>query len=214
MAYNVGMKIFALDFSTEQASLALLEDGAVIARLGFQAGFRNSQTLFPTVRQLLEEAHWSWDDVEAFAVGRGPGSYTGLRVAMTAAQGWALPGDKPVWAVSSAAAAAAEWLAGNMQAPAVVVWGPSRKGQLWAGRFMRGAEGRVEQTDSWQLMPEAEKGSIWMDTPWMNDTCRPTAEWVGRLFFAGQPGEDTVPVYLHEAVAIAPRFDAEGRPIT
>ena len=101
------MKLLALEFSTAAASLALLEYGAVIASLAVDASSRRSQGLFDAVAVLLSRAGWTLADVDAFAVGRGPGSYTGLRVSITATRAWALPAGKPVWTVSSGAALAA-----------------------------------------------------------------------------------------------------------
>ena len=84
------MKLLALEFSTDNASLALLADGAVVAAQPVDAGQRRSQGLFDAAADLLRGAGWTFAGVEAFAVGRGPGSYTGLRVSLTAANGWAL----------------------------------------------------------------------------------------------------------------------------
>ena len=80
------MKLLALEFSTDAASLALLEDGVVIASLAVDASQRRSQGLLDAVAGLLLRAGWTLNDVGMFAVGRGPGSYTGLRVSLTAAR--------------------------------------------------------------------------------------------------------------------------------
>ena len=85
------MKLLALEFSTATASLALLDGGAVVAAAAVDAGHRRSQGLFAAAEGLLHGAGCTFADVGAFAVGRGPGSYTGLRVSLTAARGWALP---------------------------------------------------------------------------------------------------------------------------
>lgn len=207
------MKILALEFSTDAGSLALLEDGAVAASLPVDAGQRRSQGLFGAAEKLLNGAGWTWRDVDAFAVGRGPGSYTGLRVSLTAARGWALPAGKPVWTVGSGAALAAELFAERPDAAQVVVSGEARRGTIWAGRFARGAGGGVRQVGDFRLWPVAARGAEWADAHWAEPGRAPQAEWVGRLFFAGQPGEELQPIYLHPAVVAAPRFDAEGKPL-
>jgi tRNA threonylcarbamoyladenosine biosynthesis protein TsaB len=207
------MNVLALEFSTDAGSLALLRDGSVVASVALDAGMRRSQRIFDAVTDLLAGAGTSLAEVDAFAVGRGPGSYTGLRVSLTAANGWALPAGKPVWTVSSGAALAAEILATQPDRSSVVVWGDARRGQLWAGRFERGDLGAPRQTEDWQLLPMASQGSAWPEAYWVEPEQRPKAEWVGRLFFAGGDSEELQPVYLNPAVAIAPRFDQNGKPI-
>ena len=207
------MKIMALEFSTERGSLALLADGAVVAAAAVEAGARRSQELFPAAAQLLAGAGWTFADLGAFAVGRGPGSYTGLRVSLTAAHGWALPDAKPVWTVASGAALAAELFAERPELADVVAWGDARRGTIWAGRFARDAQRRVRQTGDWQLLPADARGHAWPDAHWIAPDRAPRAEWVGKLFFAGGAGEERQPIYLHPAVVAAPRFDAAGRPL-
>ena len=201
------MKLLALEFSTETASLALLDGGAVAAVAAVDAGHRRSQGLFAAAEGLLRGAGWTFADVGAFAVGRGPGSYTGLRVSLTAARGWALPERKPVWTVSSGAALAAEIFAEQPEIPRVVVAGDARRGTIWAGLFARAAG----QVGDWKLLPSAARGQEWPGALWAEPARAPKAEWVGRLFFAGGASEELQPIYLHPAVMAAPRFDADGQ---
>lgn len=207
------MKTLALDFSTERGSLALLADGAVAAVAAVDAGGRRSQELFAAAADLLAAAGWTFADLGAFAVGRGPGAYVGLRVSLTAANGWALPDDKPVWTVSSGAALAAELFAERPELAAVVAWGDARRGLVWAGRFARDPKSLVRQTGAWQLLPAAARGREWPEAHWIAPDRAPKAEWVGRLFFAGAAGEERQPIYLHPPVVAAPRFGADGKPL-
>ena len=207
------MKLLAMDFSTEAASLALLEDGATRAAATVDAGHRRSQAIFEEAAALLGGAGWRMEDVDAFAAGRGPGSYAGLRVSLTAMQGWALPGGRTIWTVDSAAARAAEIFAGRSDLGRVVAWGTARRGTLWAGLFERGDGVCVRQAGEWKLMPEGERGRDWGGEEWDEAGQTAKAEWVGRLFFAGGASEEIQPIYLHPAVVAAPRFDAEGKPL-
>ena len=207
------MKLLALEFSTEAASLALMENGVRVASLAVDAGYRRSQGIFDAVETVLKGAGWRLADVEAFAVGRGPGSYTGLRVSLTAANGWALPEKKAVWTVSSGAALAAEMLAEQPESSRVVAWGDARRGTIWAGLFERGPGGSVQQVGDWNLLPSEARATEWPEAMWAAPGRAPQAEWVGRLFFAGGPSEELQPIYLHPAVVAAPRFDAEGKPL-
>ena len=207
------MKLLALEFSAEAASLALLENGAMAASAAVDAGQRRSQGLFDAAAALLSGAGCAFADLGAFAVGRGPGSYTGLRVSLTAANGWALPENKPVWTVSSGAALAAEIFAARPELAQVVVSGDARRGTIWAGRFERDARRIVRQVGDWKLLPADARGQEWPDAHWGEAERAPKAEWVGKLFCAGGASEERQPIYLHPAVVAAPRFDAEGRPL-
>ena len=207
------MKVLALEFSTAAASLALLEDGRPAAVLPVDANQRRSQGLFDAAENLLRGAGWKFADLDAFAVGRGPGAYTGLRVSLTAARGWALPADKPVWTVSSGAALAAEVFAERPEISRFVAWGDARRGLIWAGLFERAAGQLVRQTGAWKLLPAEARGREWPEACWAEADRVPRAEWVGKLFFAGGASEELQPIYLHPAVTAAPRFDAEGKPI-
>ena len=201
------MKLLALEFSTATASLALLDDGALAASAAVEAGQRRSQGLFAAAAELLRGAAWTFADVGAFAVGRGPGSYTGLRVSLTAANGWALPANKPVWTVSSGAALAAETFAERPDVSQVAVAGDARRGTIWAGLFERHAG----QVGAWKLLPAAARGAEWPGAHWVDPARVPQADWVGRLFFAGGASEERQPIYLQPAVIAAPRFDAAGQ---
>lgn len=207
------MKLLAVEGSASRVSLALFEGGRLAGGRELVADRRNSQALFDAAADLVAGAGWSFGDIEVFAAGRGPGSYMGLRMSLTAARGWALPRGRTVWAVSSAAALAAEVLSERPEREQVLVWGPSRKGIVWAGCFERDGMTRVRQIGGWQLLAEGELDKAWPGVAWVEPGRAPGAEWVGRLFLAGQAGEALEPIYLHPAVAIPPRFDAEGRPL-
>lgn len=207
------MKVLAIDGSTERASLALLSAGEVVATEAVAVGHRRSQGLFDGAQRLLSRTGWTLDDVEAFAVGRGPGTYTGLRVSLTAAQGWALPGRKPVWTVSSAAALAAELFSEQLTWEQVVISGSARRDTIWAAVFERQTGLSVRRVSEWTLLPMEARGGEWPELPWGDPQRVPQAEWVGRLYGTGLASEECQPIYLHPAVAIAPRFEADGQPV-
>jgi tRNA threonylcarbamoyladenosine biosynthesis protein TsaB len=99
-------RCLAIETATERASIALSAAGAV--RVHALAASRNSsRDLYQAIRRLLEECEFELADLDCIAVGQGPGSFTGVRVAISATQGLAYSLDKPVCAVSSLAAQAA-----------------------------------------------------------------------------------------------------------
>jgi len=81
--------LLALDTSTAWASVALFDGRAVLAEETWHAQRRHGDALFPAIERILASAHASLTDVDRIAVATGPGSFTGLRVAIAAAQGLA-----------------------------------------------------------------------------------------------------------------------------
>lgn len=94
------MKILALETATEACSVAVYNDGNVIERFEI-APRRHAELTLPWAEQLLAEAGLKKSQLDAIAVGRGPGAFTGVRLAIAIAQGIALALDKPVVPVST-----------------------------------------------------------------------------------------------------------------
>jgi len=99
------MKILALDAATEACSVALLHNDEVQERFEL-APREHAQLLLPMARELLAQANLQFADLDAIAVGRGPGAFTGIRIAMSMAQGLALGAGLPLVPVSDLAALA------------------------------------------------------------------------------------------------------------
>lgn len=80
------MKTLVMDTAWKNLVLALFEDGQLVAGFSRQAFKRQSETLFVELKKLLEQAGWKLRDLDEVVITDGPGSYTGLRIAMTAAK--------------------------------------------------------------------------------------------------------------------------------
>ncbi|MGN1002813.1 MAG: tRNA (adenosine(37)-N6)-threonylcarbamoyltransferase complex dimerization subunit type 1 TsaB [Oscillospiraceae bacterium] len=95
------MKILALESSAKAASAALCQDGKLLAQSYQNAGLTHSVTLLPMAEELLKNAGLSLADVDAVAVAHGPGSFTGVRIGVSAAKGLCWGADKPAIGVST-----------------------------------------------------------------------------------------------------------------
>ncbi|HET7307879.1 MAG TPA: tRNA (adenosine(37)-N6)-threonylcarbamoyltransferase complex dimerization subunit type 1 TsaB [Gammaproteobacteria bacterium] len=99
------MKLLAIDTATELCSVALYRDGAIDGRAVSEAR-AHADNVLPMVAELLAQAGLALAQLDGIAFGRGPGGFTGLRVAAAVTQGLALGADLPIVAVSDLAALA------------------------------------------------------------------------------------------------------------
>ncbi len=145
------MRLLALETATEACSVALWVDGAVIERHEL-APRRHAELVLPMVDAVLAEGGISRRALDAIAVGRGPGAFTGVRLAIAVAQGLALALDRPVVPVSTLAALA---LAAAQDAGAAPILAAidARMGEVYAGCFRADAQGLVEPIAAELLAP-------------------------------------------------------------
>lgn len=95
------MKLLALESSAKAASCAVLSDGEPVASAWQATGLTHSRTLLPMAADLLKNSGLSLADMDAVAVAAGPGSFTGLRIGISAAKGLAWGAEKPCLGVST-----------------------------------------------------------------------------------------------------------------
>ena len=99
-------KILNIETATNICSVCLSENGQVLALAENHEGFSHASTLTILIQKCLEEVGWKLDDLDAVALSQGPGSYTGLRIGVSAAKGICYALDKPLIAVDTLAALA------------------------------------------------------------------------------------------------------------
>lgn len=134
------MKLLAFETATEACSVALWLDGEVIERYEI-APRRHAELALPWADALLADAGIARSSLDAIAVGRGPGAFTGVRLAVAIAQGIALGLDRPVVAISTLAALALPAARGAPGA-SVLAAIDARMNELYVGAFgLRGTPG-------------------------------------------------------------------------
>ena len=93
--------ILAFETSAKAASVALLENGVLLAESFQNTGLTHSQTLLSMAENMLAACGRTVEDVTAVAVAAGPGSFTGVRIGVAAAKGFAWGRDLPCYGVST-----------------------------------------------------------------------------------------------------------------
>ena len=95
------MLILAFETTAKAGSVALLEDGKLLAESYQNTGLTHSQTLMVMAEDMLKASGKTMADVSAVAVAEGPGSFTGVRIGVAAAKGLAWGGELPCYGVST-----------------------------------------------------------------------------------------------------------------
>ena len=192
--------LLAIDTSTAQGSVALAEKNGTAVTVRetlLDDGWQHGRLLISAVDALLREAGRRLDDVDAFACGIGPGSYTGTRIGVIAAKTLAWSRGKPLYGVSSLAALALSFAETQPQTPArVVVMQDARRDEIYTGVYTFGADGLPQAAAADTALnpaaaaalvtPEAQVagGGAWRKYP----EVFPAPEVTGRFTeFAGRP---------------------------
>jgi tRNA threonylcarbamoyladenosine biosynthesis protein TsaB len=142
--------ILALDTSSPAGSLAILRDEKVIGVVSTWAVETYSARMFRHLEFLLRELSLEMKQFDLFAVAAGPGSFTGLRVGLTAAKGWAEVYKKPVAGVSGLEAIAAQ---AHSTAPLLIPILDARRGQIYLGFYRRGENGLALEGEECVMTP-------------------------------------------------------------
>ena len=127
------MKLLAFETATEACSVALSVDGEVVERFEV-APRRHAELALPWADALLADAGLARSQLDAIAVGRGPGAFTGVRLAIAIAQGVALGLDRPLVPISTLAALALPAARANPGAPVLAAI-DARMGELYVAGY-------------------------------------------------------------------------------
>lgn len=136
------MKLLAVETSTEACSAALFIDGVVTERYELAPKI-HTQLILPMIDSLMTVANLKPQQLNALAFSRGPGSFTGVRIATGVIQGIALGADLPVVPVSTLAAIAQDFFDNHEDNVAFVAM-DARMGEIFWGVYQRNALGYAE----------------------------------------------------------------------
>ncbi|MDD5273266.1 MAG: tRNA (adenosine(37)-N6)-threonylcarbamoyltransferase complex dimerization subunit type 1 TsaB [Methylovulum sp.] len=221
------MKLLAVETATDACSAALSVNGVIHERYAL-ASKEHTQLILPMVDELMKEAGLQPADLDGLAFGRGPGSFTGVRIATGIMQGLALGLDLQVMPVSTLAAIAQDYFDQHDVNVAFVAM-DARMGEIFWGVYQRDADGfaqligeevvtppeLIEFPDlfgvglgtGWGVYAPVLLGQLSEQVSHYETTPLPRARAIaslGKRGFAKQqalPVERAMPVYLRDKVA-------------
>jgi tRNA threonylcarbamoyladenosine biosynthesis protein TsaB len=233
LAYTASMTdvtLLAFDTSGASLSVALVHRGVPVAERDEPGGARASARLIPAALELLSAAGLQPREVDAFAFGRGPGAFTGLRTACSVAQGLAFGAGRPVLAIDSLQIVAEMARAAGDVDVSNPLWVAvdARMDEIYAASYLRGAAGwqALEAPALYTLpalnerlrseAPQQAVGNalaafgerLWLDASARHEPSGSRAAALGRLaleaWCRGEtlPPEQALPLYLRDKVAL------------
>jgi tRNA threonylcarbamoyladenosine biosynthesis protein TsaB len=202
------MTILALEFSSAQRSVALARDGRVLADAS-ETGGRGTNA-FGLIEKVLAAAKIGRAEIECLAVGLGPGSYTGIRVALAIAQGWQVAAGVKLLGTSSVDCLAAQAQAAQWFGPVNVVI-DAQRGEFYRATYLVAANevgetGPLKIVTATEVESRAAAGEILTGpeiTRWFpaGKILFPQARMLATLAANRgdfTPGELLAPIYLRE----------------
>ncbi len=198
------MKTLVLDTAWKNMLVGLYEDGRLVAGSSQEAFKKQSEILFVELKKQLEQAGWKLQDVDEVIITDGPGSYTGLRIAMTAAKILGTQGKIKVRTLSTL-----QLYAGADPCANVIL--DARGGRVYAGCIENGKEVwkgilPLEQVDEFLA---AHPGTLYGEGELIGKSAKPTDFLASAqaLIDLARPVEDVdtlVPVYMKESARYLP----------
>lgn len=218
------MKILAIDTATERCSAALLVDGHTLER-SQETPRGHADLILPMVDSVLQESGLRLQDLDGLAYGRGPGAFTGVRIAVSVAQGLAL-GARLLTVGISDLAAVARQVADQSTSPdqSILICMDARMGEVYWARFRRTDAGAMALESEEKVSPPdavvAGDSTIFAGTGFkaypqlatarhgvvIHDSVLPRAREIAALAGIelragrGQPAASAAPVYLRDQV--------------
>lgn len=130
------MRVLAIEASTTSGGIAIVEDQMVRGSVSFTTATLYSQRLLPSLEWLMARCALNLEDLSGIAVSIGPGSYTGLRIGLSAAKGLAYAAGLPLVGIGTMEALACRASSSGMAGLPVCALLDARQGGVFAGLFM------------------------------------------------------------------------------
>lgn len=200
--------IVGLDIATSAAhACLLLPDGQRLCASS-DSGTQHSHTVLPLLTGLLQQADLSWNDIKLLALGQGPGSFTGLRIAAASLAGINASLQLPMWGISSLAITSMQCAQTDGE---VWVLEDARVGEVFAGCYQQGKALQADQCCTLATLPHNKPlhyvcsseldvpDETWHKLPMLRTRAEAMADWI--CFHAQQVNPEGLetsinPVYL------------------
>jgi tRNA threonylcarbamoyladenosine biosynthesis protein TsaB len=153
--------ILALETGTTCGSLALVTEGRTLAEFSLNTSTTHSRRLLSGIDWLLAQCEVSWPQIAAIAVSLGPGSFTGLRVALSTAKGLCMAAEKPLLGVSTLAGLAGQFPFSSLPICPVV---DARKKEIYTALYRCNQQGVPEETTA-PMVIKPERLQEFITTP-------------------------------------------------
>ncbi len=203
------MTILAVEFSSDQRSVAIARGGTVLARAE-ESGGRTAHA-FALIERTLTEAKLERDAIECIAVGLGPGSYAGIRASIALAQGWQMATGVRLLGISTVEAMAAQAAAMGMTGRITIAIDAQRNEfytatyQLASGSFQVVSPLHIASQDAVKASAGDSRLIVWPELHGRfpgSEVMPPDASSLCRLAATRTdfiPGSELAPIYLREA---------------
>lgn len=157
------MRLLAIETSSDACSVAL-QDGEVIREQHRVEPREHTRILLPMIRHLLDESGLTAKDLDAVVLGNGPGSFIGMRISASVAQGLCFGAGLPLVPVSSLAAIAAEVIESEA-ADKIAVAQDARMNEVYFATYLADAQGLPVPQDS-EAIVSVERQDLLRGTGW------------------------------------------------
>lgn len=127
------MKILSVDTSTMISSCSVMVDGVIVGDYNVNQELTHSETLVPMIKELFKNLNMSLSEIDLYAVGKGPGSFTGLRIGMTVVKTFAQIYNKDIVGISTLEALANQITSDSIIIPIL----DARGGRVYYGAYKK-----------------------------------------------------------------------------
>jgi tRNA threonylcarbamoyladenosine biosynthesis protein TsaB len=172
------MKILGIDSTAKTASVGITEDNKVIDHILVNQGLTHSETLLPLIDNILKKNNLTIDDMDAFAVNNGPGSFTGVRIGVAVVKGLAFKSHKPCFEVSTLDSIAYNCKSKEGMVVSVI---DARRNQMYNALYTSNGDSLTRLTEDRSLLIE--------------DLYKDIKDYSGKVYIVGD-GQENVKAYF------------------